>query len=74
MKDFYPCDECGFRAISYGIGFASEITMHCIARDGEEVTCEDGCTLGFYGPPQTLKADCEVILSDTQATIYGDYY
>lgn len=63
MKELIPCNNCEDCAVGYSCGFVSSKQMLCTKRD-EDVTDEDGCTLGILGTPKTLCHGYDVTLND----------
>ena len=51
MRRVVRCSRCSDCATVTGIGFASSPRMVC-TRTGEEVTEDDGCTMGARGEPR----------------------
>lgn len=51
MREIVPCVSCALCAAYRPAGFTATEELRC-TRSGDEVSGEDGCTLGEIGEPQ----------------------
>ena len=69
MKETVKCPDCSLCAVGYGVGFAGSVIRYC-TKAQENVTDEDGCTLGSEGEPMSLCQQVGATVEGHEA-VYG---
>lgn len=69
MKPVIECGHCEICAMGYETGFTGNEVMRC-TRTGNDVTRDDGCTMGQEGIPGKLGCGWDVSISGHE-TVWG---
>lgn len=72
MRPVIPCPGCKLCVRDIGVGFAKGESLIC-ARDGSDVSSDDGCTIGEPGKPSLANRPASVTIEGHEAVYQHEW-